>query len=95
MSQAEQDKRIDYIEFGITDIEKAKKFVNDVVERDFCTLANMKGEELTLRFVENPAKDHTGDVRVSGRATFPLHGPGGQRAGGLVRSMSPGDPPYG
>jgi hypothetical protein len=29
---------------------------NDVVERDFCTVANMQGEQLTLRFVENPAK---------------------------------------
>jgi hypothetical protein len=29
---------------------------NDVVEKDFCTVANMQGEQLTLRFVENPAK---------------------------------------
>lgn len=29
---------------------------NDVVEKNFCTVANMQGEQLTLRFVENPAK---------------------------------------
>lgn len=32
------------------------QYNNDVVEKDFCTVANMKGEQLTLRFVENPAK---------------------------------------
>lgn len=32
------------------------QYVNDVVEKDFCTVANMRGEQLTLRFVENPAK---------------------------------------
>lgn len=29
---------------------------SDVVERTFCTLANLKGEQLTLEFVEQPAK---------------------------------------
>ncbi len=29
---------------------------NDVVEKDFCTVANMRGDQLTLRFVEKPAK---------------------------------------
>lgn len=32
------------------------QYNNDVVEKDFCTVANMQGEQLTLRFVENPAK---------------------------------------
>ncbi|TWU28954.1 LamG domain-containing protein [Novipirellula artificiosorum] len=32
------------------------QYNNDVVEKEFCTVANMRGEELTLRFVENPAK---------------------------------------
>ncbi|MDY7109273.1 MAG: FAD-dependent oxidoreductase [Planctomycetota bacterium] len=32
------------------------QYVNDVVEKDFCTLANMQGEQLTLRFIENPAR---------------------------------------
>ena len=32
------------------------QWCNDVVEKDFCTVANMQGEQLTLRFVENPAK---------------------------------------
>jgi len=36
------------------------QYNNDVVERDFCTVANMRGEELTLRFVENPAKEKEG-----------------------------------
>ena len=30
---------------------------SDVVEKDFCTVANMQGEQLTLRFVDNPAKE--------------------------------------
>jgi hypothetical protein len=33
------------------------QYNNDVVEKDFCTVANMRGEQLTLRFVENPAKE--------------------------------------
>ena len=33
---------------------------SDVVEEDFCTVANMQGEQLTLRFVENPAKRKEG-----------------------------------
>jgi len=36
------------------------QFNNDVVEKDFCTVANMQGERLTLRFVENPAKEKEG-----------------------------------
>jgi hypothetical protein len=32
------------------------QYNNDVVEKDFCTVANMQGEQLTLRFVETPAK---------------------------------------
>ena len=36
------------------------QYCNDVVERDFCTVANMQGEQLTLRFVENPAKQKEG-----------------------------------
>ncbi len=32
------------------------QYNNDVVEKDFCTVANMQGEQLTLRFDENPAK---------------------------------------
>jgi len=32
------------------------QYNNDVVEKDFCTVANMRGQQLTLRFVENPAK---------------------------------------
>ncbi len=33
---------------------------NDVVEKDFCTVANMQGEQVTLRFVENPVKEKEG-----------------------------------
>ncbi len=33
------------------------QYNNDVVEEDFCTVANMQGEQLTLRFMENPAKE--------------------------------------
>jgi len=33
---------------------------SDVVEKDFCTVGNMQGEQLTLRFVENPAKEKEG-----------------------------------
>jgi len=36
------------------------QYNNDVVEKDFCTVANMQGEQLTLRFVENPAKQKEG-----------------------------------
>jgi hypothetical protein len=36
------------------------QYNNDVVEKDFCTVANMRGEQLTLRFVENPAKQKDG-----------------------------------
>lgn len=36
------------------------QYNNDVVEKDFCTVANMEGEQLTLRFVENPAKEKDG-----------------------------------
>lgn len=36
------------------------QYKNDVVEKDFCTVANMQGEQLTLRFVENPAKQLEG-----------------------------------
>ncbi len=36
------------------------QYNNDVVEKDFCTVANMKGERLTLRFVENPTKPKEG-----------------------------------
>ena len=36
------------------------QYNNDVVEKDFCTVANMQGEQLTLRFVENPAKEKEG-----------------------------------
>jgi hypothetical protein len=36
------------------------QFGNDVVEKDFCTVANMQGEELTLRFVEKPQKEKEG-----------------------------------
>jgi len=36
------------------------QYNNDVVEEDFCTVANMHGEQLTLRFVENPAKKKEG-----------------------------------
>jgi hypothetical protein len=32
------------------------QWCNDVIEKNFCTVANMQGEQLTLRFVENPAK---------------------------------------
>jgi hypothetical protein len=32
------------------------QYVNDVVEQQFCTLANLEGEQLRLAFVENPAK---------------------------------------
>jgi hypothetical protein len=32
----------------------------DVVERDFCTVANLKGERVTLSFVEKPAKTKPG-----------------------------------
>ncbi|MBK8975228.1 MAG: LamG domain-containing protein [Planctomycetes bacterium] len=32
------------------------QMVDDVVELEFCTVANMRGEELTLRFVENPSR---------------------------------------
>jgi hypothetical protein len=34
--------------------------VNDVVEESFCAVANMQGEQLALRFVENPAKQKEG-----------------------------------
>jgi hypothetical protein len=33
---------------------------SDVVEQDFCTVGNMQGEQVTLRFVENPAKTKEG-----------------------------------
>jgi hypothetical protein len=33
---------------------------SDVVEKDFCTVANMQGQQLTLQFVENPAKQKDG-----------------------------------
>ncbi len=33
---------------------------SDVIEKDFCTVANMRGEELTLRFVENPEREKEG-----------------------------------
>jgi len=36
------------------------QYVNDVVERDFCTVANMRGQQVTLRFVENPARTKEG-----------------------------------
>jgi hypothetical protein len=36
------------------------QYNNDVVEKDFCTVANMRGQQLTLRFVENPAKQKEG-----------------------------------
>lgn len=36
------------------------QYNNDVVEKDFCTVANMQGEQLTLRFVENPPKTQDG-----------------------------------
>jgi hypothetical protein len=36
------------------------QYNNDVVEEDFCTVANMQGEQLTLRFVENPSKQKEG-----------------------------------
>lgn len=36
------------------------QYNNDVVEKDFCTVANMDGEQVTLRFVENPAKTKEG-----------------------------------
>jgi hypothetical protein len=36
------------------------QYVNDVVERQFCTLANMQGEQLALAFVEDPAKQKEG-----------------------------------
>jgi hypothetical protein len=36
------------------------QLASDVVEKDFCTVANMQGEQLTLRFVENPAKEKEG-----------------------------------
>jgi len=32
----------------------------DVVEKDFCTVANLKGERVTLSFVEKPAKTKAG-----------------------------------
>jgi len=36
------------------------QYNNDVVEKDFCTVANMQGQQLTLRFVEKPAKELEG-----------------------------------
>ena len=36
------------------------QYNSDVVEKDFCTVANMQGEQLTLRFVEDPAKQKEG-----------------------------------
>jgi hypothetical protein len=36
------------------------QYNHEVVEKDFCTVANMQGEQLTLRFVENPAKTKEG-----------------------------------
>ncbi len=36
------------------------QYNNDVVEEEFCTVANMQGEQLTLRFVENPPKKMEG-----------------------------------
>jgi len=36
------------------------QYNNDVVEKEFCTVANMQGEQRTLRFVENPAKKPEG-----------------------------------
>lgn len=36
------------------------QYNNDVVEKNFCTVANMRGKELTLRFVENPEKRKEG-----------------------------------
>jgi hypothetical protein len=36
------------------------QYDHDVVEKDFCTVANMRGEQRTLRFVENPAKTPEG-----------------------------------
>lgn len=35
MSQAEQDRRVDYIEFGVTDIVKAKRFYSEVFGWEF------------------------------------------------------------
>jgi predicted enzyme related to lactoylglutathione lyase len=35
MSQAEHDRRVDYIEFATTDIEKVKKFYSDVFGWEF------------------------------------------------------------
>jgi len=36
------------------------QYNHDVVEKDFCTVANMQGEQMTLRFIENPAKKKEG-----------------------------------
>ncbi|UCC85025.1 MAG: VOC family protein [Gemmatimonadota bacterium] len=35
MSQAEQDRRVDYIEFGVTDIGKAKRFYSEIFGWEF------------------------------------------------------------
>jgi hypothetical protein len=36
------------------------QYANDVVEKDFCTVANLKGESATLSFVAQPAKKKDG-----------------------------------
>jgi catechol 2,3-dioxygenase-like lactoylglutathione lyase family enzyme len=87
MTQANQDRRIDYVEFSTASMEDAKRFYSNVFGWEL-TDYGPGGSRVPGRGVRR--QDRSRGIRVFRWTTIPLCGPERERTGSLVGPMRSG-----